>query len=271
MDLLHTNIKKNINTVLTGNKIDISNVGFIDPWSTVIMCLLSIERSKCPDRELVLPVDLDILHYLKRIHMDEFLKSIGYESQISALLDLKMPEYFNLNVCELKHCEYRDEFTARLDYFLKMFENFGLNNDDANRMTSLVGELGNNVFDHNSGNWPLDTVGCIICGQNYPKQKRIEIVIGDPGIGFYGSLINAFPELKDDKEAIIKGLDGNTGRIGEKRGNGLKLIQEWTINNFSGYVTIHSREGAVRVDKDGIKSDDTYKIVGTVAQIVIYY
>ena len=77
---------------------------------------------------------------------------------------------------------------------------------------SVVGELGNNVFDHNSGSWPLNISGCIIAAQNYSKEKSIQFVIGDPGVGFRGSLKSAYPEINNDIEAIKKGLAGNTGR-----------------------------------------------------------
>ena len=152
-----------------------------------------------------------------------------------------------------------------------MFKTFGLNLDDVHRATSLIGELGNNVFDHNLGNWPIDIRGCFIVGQNYQKEKKLEMVVGDPGVGFLGSLKNAFPELHHDVEAIVKGLEGNTGREGEKRGNGLKLIQDWVINNFSGYLTIHSKSGLVVVDRTGREKKEVFEILGTIVQFVIYY
>ncbi|PJC38726.1 hypothetical protein CO044_03430, partial [Candidatus Peregrinibacteria bacterium CG_4_9_14_0_2_um_filter_38_9] len=114
-------------------------------------------------------------------------------------------------------------------------------------------------------------VGAIIAGQNYPAYKRIEITIGDPGVGFYESLTKAFPEIKNDMEAIKKGLEGNTGRVGESRGNGLKLIQKLTINNFSGQVMIHSGDGLAIVSKKGIQLSRVHKILGTIAQFVINY
>ena len=154
---------------------------------------------------------------------------------------------------------------------MEMFENFGLNEYDARLATTLVGELGNNTFDHNLGSWPTDISGCIIVAQNYPTKKKIQIAIGDPGVGFLGSLKAAFPNLETDIEAIKKGLGGNTGRIGELRGNGLKLIQRWTIDNFSGKLTIQSGEGLVIVDENGITEAKRNRILGTLAQLMIYY
>jgi hypothetical protein len=152
-----------------------------------------------------------------------------------------------------------------------MFKSFGLNENDAQRATALVGELGNNVFDHNLGNWPTKVSGCIITAQRYPNTKSIEIAVGDPGVGFYGSLKAAFPNVRNDIEAIKLGLAGNTGRIGEIRGNGLKLIQQWTLQNFSGKVMIHSGNGLVIVAKAGMKEYSVNKILGTIAQFMINY
>jgi hypothetical protein len=114
-------------------------------------------------------------------------------------------------------------------------------------------------------------VGCIIAAQHYPRLRKIEISVGDPGVGFYRSLKVAFPKIQNDLEAIKLGLAGNTGRIGEVRGNGLKLIQRWTIQNFCGKVMIHSGEGLVIVAKEGMKEYTVNKILGTLAQFVINY
>ena len=86
-----------------------------------------------------------------------------------------------MNVYEITHSLYRDDFNARLTKIRSMFKNFGMSDeDDVNRATVLVGELGNNVFDHNEGLWPVDVRGAIIVGQNYPKLKKIEVAIADP-------------------------------------------------------------------------------------------
>jgi hypothetical protein len=99
----------------------------------------------------------------------------------------------------------------------------------------------------------------------------MEFTIGDPGIGFLGSLRARFPELTNDVGAIQWGLAGNTGRIDEKRGNGLKFIRNWTIDNFSGTIYIHSGNGLVMIDENGIKAEETFKILGTMVQIMLYY
>lgn len=271
MNLDFTNFYKSLSKIIKGSVIDLSEVEFVHPWPMVIICLLLIERKSDPNKKLILPSKTEAKAYLKRMSFDKILSELDYHEAKEILDKVQVPERNNIDIHEMMHCSYRDEFNARLSRFIAMFKNFGLNESDAQRATALVGELGNNVFDHNLGNWPTTISGCIIVAQHYPNTHAIEIAVGDPGVGFYGSLKGAFPDINNDIEAIKLGLAGNTGRIGEIRGNGLKLIQQWTLQNFSGTVMIHSGDGLVIVGKSGIKDTKVNKILGTVAQFVINY
>lgn len=216
--------------------------------------------------------DSEIISYLKRIHFDEFMDKLTYRNDVQPLLNLPSHERENHNVCEIVWSTYRDEFAARLaSRIRRMFLAFGMSEDDEQRATALVGELGNNVYDHNEGAWPTDIGGSLIVAQHYPKARRIEIVVADPGVGFFGSLQQAKPDLKDDVEAIQLGLQGVTGRVGEPRGNGLKLIQRWTVKEFNGILRIHSGSGLVTVDAHGAKTRVVPKIIGTLAELVVFY
>lgn len=271
MNLDINSICKHYNKIIQDSVIDLSEISFVHPWAIAFCCLNIIKKHRLPDKRLTLPKNIDALRYLKRIHFDEFLIEMGYDEAAKKLRNIQITEKDNLNIQEITRCRYRDELDARLGRFIAMFENFGLNDNEARLTTALLGELGNNVFDHNSGNWPTDISGCIIVAQNFPQMKRIEFVVCDPGIGFKGSLIVRFPELKDDIEAIKKGLAGNTSRINEERGNGLKFIQQFTIGKFSGNLTIHSGAGLVEVSERGITEKIVPKILGTIVQIMLYY
>ena len=245
-----------VDSIFNKDCVDLSPYSFIHPWPLVMLLLKFIEHLPSQSLSLVLPKDAGTKAYLKRIHLDKMFEKIGCEKEHDLFSKISMSDKDNLNIQPLILCKYRD---------------FGLSEADSQRATAVIGELGNNVFDHNLGNWPTPIVGAIIAGQNYPAYKKIEITIGDPGVGFYESLTKAFPDIKSDTDAIKKGLEGNTGRVGEQRGNGLKLIQEWTINNFSGQVMIHSGDGLAIVAKDGIQLRKVHKILGTIAQFVIHY
>lgn len=256
---------------VSNDSVDIGLLKSIDPWSLVSICLYLIERADRPKKEIVLPQDVDMLDYLKRMHFDMFLREVGYSKEADQLVKISKDGERVHSIQDITRYKYQDEFNAKLENFLRMFTDYGFSVSNAHRATALVGELGNNVFDHNSGNWPTDISGCIIASQNYPERELIKIAVGDPGIGFKQSLKAAFPNLPNDMAAIKKGLAGFTGRVGEDRGNGLKLIQEWTLNNFSGNVIIQSGKGFVEVKQKGTFGHEVPKILGTIASVVINY
>lgn len=271
MELKYQNFYKNIDKILDNAVINLSEVSFMDPWAIAWISLKLIEIYKLEGTDIILPINSDLLCYLKRIHFADFLNELNYRKTAEKLNNLAMNENVNMNVQELLHCNYRDEFDGRLSKILQMFRNFGLNSDDASLAATLVGELGNNSFDHNLGSWPTDVSGNIILAQNYPKLNKIQIIVADPGVGFLGSMKAAYPELNSDLEAIKKGLSGFTGRINEKRGNGLRLIQKWTIDNFYGTLSIQSGAGLINVNYEGMNKNEVKPILGTIAQLMIEY
>jgi hypothetical protein len=272
MDLTFETIYDAGSAVFREATIDLSRVKFFDPWAIGIICLRAIAQKAFADKRLQLPDDPQALSYLKRIRFDSLMEELTYGKFIGPCANIAMNERENLNVHELMHCRFRDEFTARLESKIRaMFRNFGMVEEDEQRATALVGELGNNVFDHNEGSWPTDVRGAIIIAQNYPRLREIAVAIADPGVGFLGSLKPAHPALMSDIEAIKLGLQGVTGRVGEKRGNGLITVQNWTINRFSGSLRIHSGEGLIAIDQHGRRERVVPRILGTLAAFVVRY
>lgn len=252
--------------------INLKNLDWCDPWVIGLVCLKAIEYKNNPEKKLILPEDKSIVSYLKRMHLDKFLEELTYSEFLRPFVEIEMNERENMNVHEIMHCEFRDDFGARLSSRIRMmFRNFGMNTDDESRATALVGELGNNVFDHNEGLWPTNVRGAIILGQHNPAKKKIEVVVADPGVGFRGSLKVLDPTLESDVAAIQLGLTGVTGRIDEPRGNGLRVIQDWTINKFDGIVKIQSGSGLVVVSREGQDIKTVFPILGTLASFVVRY
>lgn len=91
-------------------------------------------------------------------------------------------------------------------------------------IVAAAGEIGNNSFDHNLGNWP-DVPG-IFFGYNSAKG---EIVLADRGQGILKTLKRVKPSLKDHKEALYTAFtEMISGRAPEERGNGLKFVRQST-------------------------------------------
>src|SRR5262249_23141349 len=76
------------------------------------------------------------------------------------------------------HCPTKDVFKTRLDRLALAMDNSPTLKADGPIVTSVAGEIGNNSFDHNIGNWP-DILGAFFA---YDLGKRI-VVLADRGLG----------------------------------------------------------------------------------------
>lgn len=120
------------------------------------------------------------------------------------------------------YCEQSDRFTSRLT---KMGETLlrtkNIPQDIASLITLIAGEIGDNSFAHNIGNWP-DKTGIFYA---YDFTKRI-VVLADRGRGIKTTLQQVRPGLATDMEALtVAFTEVISGRNPEKRGNGLKVVR----------------------------------------------
>jgi len=94
-------------------------------------------------------------------------------------------------------------------------------------ITAITGEIGNNSYDHNLGNWP-DIPG-IFFAYNLNKGQ---IVLADRGQGILKTLKKARPELSTYKDALrVAFTEIVSGRAPEYRGNGLKFVKNVVTAN----------------------------------------
>ena len=94
-------------------------------------------------------------------------------------------------------------------------------------IVAVAGEIGNNSFDHNLGNWP-DTPGIFFA---YDIHKRT-IVLADRGLGILATLKRVKPELNNDAKALeVAFTEILSGRAPESRGNGLKFVRKIVAEN----------------------------------------
>jgi len=103
-------------------------------------------------------------------------------------------------------------------------------------ITAIVGEIGNNSYDHNLGNWP-DIRGIFFA---YDINKK-QIVLADRGQGLLKTLRKVKPSLKSDKEALeVAFTEIISSRKPEARGNGLKFVRQVVSDNNSFSVEFYS-------------------------------
>ena len=93
-------------------------------------------------------------------------------------------------------------------------------------LVAIAGEIGNNSFDHNLGNWP-DIPG-VFFGYNLEART---IVLADRGQGLLKTLQRVRPKIKDHHDALYTAFtEIISGRAPENRGNGLKFVVQAVIN-----------------------------------------
>jgi len=119
-------------------------------------------------------------------------------------------------------CPTSDVFRARLErLYYELISRPG-QRERASLITSAVGEIGNNSYDHNLGNWP-DILGALFA---YDLGKHV-IVLSDRGVGVLATLRKIKPELSTHEEALkVAFTEIITGRSPEHRGNGLKYVRQ---------------------------------------------
>ena len=156
-----------------------------------------------------------------------------------------------------EHCPTRDVLQSRADKMVLQCAQISSIGDDAYLLGLIAGEIGNNTFDHNLGNW-RDERGAYFV---YDAQHRI-VVIADRGQGVLTTLRQARSSIADDCEALtVAFTETLSGRAPEKRGNGLKLVAKimsqkgWQLDYRSGrgIYTIDAHNSVCKIDSQAQK------------------
>jgi len=144
------------------------------------------------------------------------------------------------------YCENSDTFHVRLHRLEgELVDLLGDLNFPA-LITAVAGEIGNNSFDHNHGNWP-DVRGIFFSAD---LQKR-QIVLADRGQGILASLKRVRPELENDAQALkVAFTEIISGRAPEPRGNGLKFVYAVVRENPL-RLAFQSGDARVSLNQDG--------------------
>lgn len=124
------------------------------------------------------------------------------------------------------YCSTRDVFQARLEKLQTVL--LGKVPESAvSLLCAVAGEIGNNSFDHNIGNWP-DVTGVYF---SYNLRNR-NIVLADRGLGILKTLKWVKPELSNAGDALkVAFTETISGRLPEARGNGLKFVRSVITGN----------------------------------------
>jgi anti-sigma regulatory factor (Ser/Thr protein kinase) len=144
------------------------------------------------------------------------------------------------------------DFRVGLDRLTKQMVNLNIPKEEVAIISAVVGEIGNNSFDHNLGNWP-NQPGILFV---FDEKKRT-IVIADRGLGVLTTLKKIRPKLASYAEALkVAFSEVVTSRAPEPRGNGLKFVrqvvasQDFILDFYSGSASIHLDDGLEPIIKE---------------------
>ncbi len=197
--------------------------------------------------------------YFRKEDIDMFLEKsnpVG-ESELISLAKKWVTSESGFPISSSLHCRTSDIFNGRLDNFAMELNLFPELKESFPLVVAITGEIGNNSFNHNLGNWP-DTPGLLF---GYDIRKK-HLVLADRGQGVLKTLKGVLPDLKDDEEALhVAFTQYVSGRAPENRGNGLKFVKDVVVANpfslqfYSGHAILNlDQEHPVVIVK---KSDAT--------------
>lgn len=142
------------------------------------------------------------------------------------------------------YCSTSDRFKTRYERMAHELDANPALQGIASLISSSVGEIGNNSFDHNLGNWP-DLPGVFFA---HDPGKRV-VVLADRGVGVFATLHRIRPGLKTDEEALrVAFTEFITGRAPEHRGNGLKYVKD-ALAKSEADLTFQSGDAVLEIRK----------------------
>jgi len=146
------------------------------------------------------------------------------------------------------YCQTRDIFQARLNRMIDdLLVDNNIKEEKVYFVSAVVGEIGNNSFDHNLGNWS-DVMG-IFFAYDFVDDK-LKIVLADRGQGILKTLKKVKPELENDSEALETAFTERiSGRMPEARGNGLKFSRE-SIKEENMHLVFTSGNAEAELNKE---------------------
>ena len=109
-----------------------------------------------------------------------------FENQESSVREWIMEKENKIHIPTDWHCETRDVFQIRLERMTREFIRCNTIEAKAYIFSAIVGEIGNNSFDHNIGNWQ-DVPGVWFSFEIFSDGK-IKIILADRGRGVLETL-----------------------------------------------------------------------------------
>ncbi len=157
--------------------------------------------------------------YYRKEDLEIFLNDLFQMAHDWAIAQKNFPEEF--------YCQNSAIFQARLVRMENLMMQNPKTRDIFSLIVSIAGEIGNNSFDHNLGQWP--DISGIFFGYDLNKSR---IVLADRGLGILATLKRVKPDLENHTQALQTAFtEIISGRAPENRGNGLKYVRKVVSRN----------------------------------------
>jgi len=164
------------------------------------------------------------------------------------------------------YCERQDRFNSRVEKLSQvLILKLGAQAQDLiSVLGAMVGEIGDNSFAHNLGNWP-DVPGVFFAYDLYERY----VVLADRGRGVRTTLQAVRPISTDEEALKIAFTEIVSGRSPEQRGNGLKVVrqiaQTFGIDLFFrsglGVVEIKKGKGEMKISTENQNLRGVYAVI----------
>jgi len=163
------------------------------------------------------------------------------------------------------YCQTRDVFQARLDGMASLLlKDATVPEDTIYLITAIAGEIGNNSFDHNLGNWP--SIAGVFFGYDIASINRF-VILADRGLGILTTLRKVRPILQNDAQALeVAFKEKLSGRAPENRGNGLKFVRQ-TVKDQHLHLTFYSGQAQADLNEIMKITNQTNDVHGCLAII----
>ncbi len=235
--------EQTLRSFIKSEKIDLSDVSFIDPYGMVgLLEIGELCRLEDVRKTIILPQSGDVLTYLDRMDFFTFAEryfslehatpdsSIKYQRSADSDVLLEITPIEKSNDIHFIVGKVRERAQAILARHLHYDERA------INGFIVALSEVCQNIIEHSENK---GFVGI----QKYRFQNLnknvVKIAVMDVGIGFRKSLSNRF-KLRGDLEAIDKALLRGASRYeDEGRGQGLAAVRRF-VNQWNGKLSIRS-------------------------------
>jgi hypothetical protein len=227
--------------------LDLGKLTFADPLLLARMCGFIDLNCAAGRKVQIVPPQAPLMRsYLEWMHLAADLPA-GCSSDLSTL-DAPGSSKILIPVRRLRSTNDVVDLEQELgDLYLAHFE--GPVARLAEAFTRTVGEISDNATTH--GRSPVG--GSYVAAQRYSQngQQRCVLVVGDLGIGIPAHMRKAFPELKDDGDAIrVATLEGTSGTGDPQRGIGYQYVIDGLKSEriASGDLHVWSGRGRFRIE-----------------------